>query len=293
MSADGWVKLWRKMEDSDVWGLPPLTTRIWIWVLLHAAREAHTWRGITFEPGELFTSYESIAKGVAWSENRKIVTPSVASVRWSLKKLLQRQALQQEPQQGGLFIKVLHWEEYQGDKKRTTTGTTTGTTTEPRQDHDTIQEVKEGKEVKKTHMSPPSPERTVFEFWKKIMGKTDRTDFDSPRQTAVQRGLKTLTLDEALAAVQGCALTPHNMGLNDRETKYNDLTLIFRDASHWERFIETARGKSVVPMRTFAPQEEERISASLDLYRAGAYAEAQKMIPDELWLEVKRRGRNG
>jgi len=265
MSADGWVKLWRKMEDSDIWELPPTTTRIWLWILLHASREAHVWHGIHLEPGDLITSYQQIAKGVAWMDGREKVIPSYASVRWAIKMLKSRQALRQEPRQGGLHLKVLHWEEYQGDKRRTTTGTTTGTTTEQRQDNDNVQEVRS----KKLKNKPLSPEATVFEFWKETMSKNGNTTFDPARKTAVQRGLKNLTLEEALAAVKGCSLSPHNMGDNDRHQKYNDLTLIFRDAEHWERFIELSKKPagghpSHQPFKPPTPEEIAEIEAKAD-----------------------------
>jgi hypothetical protein len=237
MSADGWVKLWRKLEDSDVWELSPLALRVWVWILLHASREAHTWRGIGLQPGDLITSYDQIAKGVAWKQDREKIVPTVDAIRWTLKTLKSHQALHQEPHQGGLYLKVLHWDQYQSEKPRTTPGTIPVTTPEPHQDHTTIQEEKK-KEVKNKQMSVDPEAQVVFEHWKTVMGFNGRTIFDSKRVKAVAWGLDNYGLEDCLAAIDGCAADDWFMGRDPRANGklHNDLTLILRDADHVERF---------------------------------------------------------
>ena len=134
-----------------------------------------------------------------------------------------------------------------------------------------------------------SAETAVFDLWMEVMQKDFRTSFDPARRTAVRRALKVLTLEEAFQAVRGCALSPHNMGENDRQTRYNDLTLIFRDATHWERFIETGRNGKQAAARRFTGAEEAQIKAALAVYAEEDYAGAQDMVSDELWKEVMRR----
>ena len=102
----------------------------------------------------------------------------------------------------------------------------------------TVQIEKKKREIEKKDTHVASDESTVFEYWKEVMGKSDRTRLDSPRRTAIKRALSVFSVDECKAAIDGCRNTPHNMGDNDRAERYNDLTLIFRDASHWERFID-------------------------------------------------------
>ncbi len=47
-------------------------------------------------------------------------------------------------------------------------------------------------------------------------------------------------VDDLQAAIDGCHVTPHNLGANERDTKYLGLTLILKDASQITRFIENA-----------------------------------------------------
>ena len=102
------------------------------------------------------------------------------------------------------------------------------------------------------------PVREVFEYWVSRMGKNKRTILDNKRRDAVKRALKALSLDECKLAIEGCHATPHNMGVNPTGVCYNDLTLIFRDASHWERFIETATkaGRRPVAAKDAEPEPE-------------------------------------
>ena len=44
-------------------------------------------------------------------------------------------------------------------------------------------------------------------------------------------------MEQLCQAVQGCALTPFNMGHNDRGERYDSLGLILRDSDHIDRFI--------------------------------------------------------
>ena len=45
-------------------------------------------------------------------------------------------------------------------------------------------------------------------------------------------------VEDLRLAIDGCHKTPHNMGINDRGTKYLELALIMRDGSHVTRFME-------------------------------------------------------
>ena len=81
--------------------------------------------------------------------------------------------------------------------------------------------------------------RKVFDHWRRVMA-SPRSTLDARRRGAIERQLKAFTVDELCRAVDGCSMTPHNMGLNDRQTKFNDIELICRSASNVERFMATA-----------------------------------------------------
>jgi len=86
----------------------------------------------------------------------------------------------------------------------------------------------------------PGDVQTVFIHWQTVMG-TPNSKLDAKRSARIRWALGNYNLGECLAAIDGCARTPHNMGDNDRGTKYNDVTLIFSDAGHVERFRDTHR----------------------------------------------------
>lgn len=144
MSAEGWVKLWRRLEDSDIWELPPTTIKIWIWLLMHANHEARTVYGIEVQPGELITSYDSICKGIAWKEKGgRVTTTTPNQVRWAIKCLEARQTLQRYPHQQHLHLKVLNWSKFQSTTsapQQSNDRPHDGLTTDLQQTYDTKQE---------------------------------------------------------------------------------------------------------------------------------------------------------
>lgn len=82
--------------------------------------------------------------------------------------------------------------------------------------------------------------RRVFEFWREFM-KHPKAALDAKREKAITARLRDgYSVDDLTLAVKGCKLTPHNMGKNDRNTVYDDIELICRDAAHVDRFIHTA-----------------------------------------------------
>jgi hypothetical protein len=77
--------------------------------------------------------------------------------------------------------------------------------------------------------------REVFAHWQQVM-KSPNSVLDSAREGKLRWALKNWTVVECKQAIDGCAATPHNMGANDRATKFNGIKVIFRDADQVERF---------------------------------------------------------
>lgn len=103
----------------------------------------------------------------------------------------------------------------------------------------------EGKETL-VGQEQPDPVRTIFEYWQKIMD-SPRSALDDKRRKAIVKALKSYSPADVCRAIRGCAKTPHNMGMNDRKTKYNALGLILRDADHIDRFILNDAGNARAP----------------------------------------------
>ena len=86
------------------------------------------------------------------------------------------------------------------------------------------------------------PALEVFTYWCDVMGKRGYTRLDDKRLRAIKRGLAAVGLDGCKQAIDGCALSDFHMGRDPKTAgrRQNKLTLIFRDAEHWEGFIESA-----------------------------------------------------
>lgn len=80
----------------------------------------------------------------------------------------------------------------------------------------------------------------LFEYWQRTMNHPC-AKLDKKRKRAIDLALKlNYTVSELKKAIDGCKNTPYNMGKNDSGQVYDDISLIFRDAEHIERFINNA-----------------------------------------------------
>lgn len=78
----------------------------------------------------------------------------------------------------------------------------------------------------------------LFEHWRIVM-KHPRAVLDAKRKKVITQALKLgYTINELKEAIDGCANTPFNAGLNESKKRYDDIGLIFRDAAHIESFIQ-------------------------------------------------------
>ena len=83
--------------------------------------------------------------------------------------------------------------------------------------------------------------KTVFEFWKNTM-TSPRSLLDDKRRKAIKSALKTgYTVEQMCDAITGCAKSDFHMGKNDRNTKFNGLDLILRNAEKIDQFIVIGR----------------------------------------------------
>lgn len=80
----------------------------------------------------------------------------------------------------------------------------------------------------------------LFEYWQRTLNHP-RAKLDRKRKRAIEQAIKLgYTIPELQKAIDGCKNTPHNMGKNDSGQVYDDISLIFRDSEHIERFIRNA-----------------------------------------------------
>lgn len=132
----------------------------------------------------------------------------------------------------------------------------------------------------------------IFDHWVEVMGKGGTTRLDDKRRKALSWALANYTPEECFAAIDGCHASDFHMGRDPKTggKRFNELTLIFRDAAHVEEFRSLAPSSAVSGGRTWTQADRETITRAVALVAEGNDAEAQALCdrPD-LWMEVVRR----
>lgn len=77
----------------------------------------------------------------------------------------------------------------------------------------------------------------MFDSWRTVLGHP-KAVLDPARRRRIRWALDHYGEPQALVAIRGCAASEFHRGANDAGKVYDDVTLIFRDAAHAERFIE-------------------------------------------------------
>ncbi len=91
--------------------------------------------------------------------------------------------------------------------------------------------------------SKPDTVVEIFDYWKEVMQKKANTTLSTKRKTKIKQRLKDgYSIEEIKQAIFNCSNTPHNMGINDRNQKFDDIELICRSAENLERFRDNPGG---------------------------------------------------
>ncbi len=113
----------------------------------------------------------------------------------------------------------------------------------------------------------------LFQYWASVMKKTSSTKFSPKRKRAVEARLKDgYQMEEIKQAIFNCSNTPHNMGFNDRNQKFDDLELICRNAENLERF----RDNSGAPNETNQPRANASNASGLSSAQSAIAAARQQ-----------------
>ncbi len=124
--------------------------------------------------------------------------------------------------------------------------------------------------------APRSTVREVFEYWRETMNHP-QAKLTPERERAVSARLRDgYTVEQIKQAIDGCGRSPFHRGENDRQQRYDDLTLICRNGAKLESFIERGGTHEKPDGRSQAsggdnhaeaggrqPTREERIRADL------------------------------
>lgn len=76
----------------------------------------------------------------------------------------------------------------------------------------------------------------IFDYWRDVFNKRTSTKLDKKRLERIVWALKRYPIGEIMSAIDGCAASAWHSGQNPKGKKYNDLTLILRNADKLEGF---------------------------------------------------------
>ena len=79
----------------------------------------------------------------------------------------------------------------------------------------------------------------LFEYWIQVFEKNGNTLLDEHRSKKISLAIKNYGMETCKKAIKGCSLSSWHNGHNPLGKKYQDLTLIFRNAEKVEQFLET------------------------------------------------------
>lgn len=121
MDNQGWIKDYRKEIDSDIWVMPPLYLKVWQYLKYMANHQTSTIPMTdaskeTIERGQHLTSYRTIAKKVAYYENRVYKEPNAKTIKKILEWLEKNNMIKLEHGSGNrqyTKITIVNYEIYQ------------------------------------------------------------------------------------------------------------------------------------------------------------------------------------
>jgi hypothetical protein len=94
----------------------------------------------------------------------------------------------------------------------------------------------------------------VFDHWRQEH-QHPRAQLDPKRRKAILHALKHYSEADVCQAVSGYLNSPHHMGENDRNTKFDDIELFLRDAKHIDQGLKLY----AEPPRTGLSEKSRRI----------------------------------
>lgn len=121
MDNQGWIKDYRKEMDSDIWVMPPLYLKVWQYLKYMANHQTSTIPMTDaskeiIERGQHLTSYRTIAKKVAYYENRVYKEPNAKTIKKILEWLEKNNMIKLEHGSGNrqyTKITIVNYELYQ------------------------------------------------------------------------------------------------------------------------------------------------------------------------------------
>ena len=109
----GYILYARKTLGSSIMDKPPLTMKLFTWMLLKANRK-DGYRGLS--RGQFFTTISDMREAMSWYVGYRKVTPSIQEIRSSYEALKGNIMIDTAKTTRGMIVTVLNYEHYQDPK---------------------------------------------------------------------------------------------------------------------------------------------------------------------------------
>lgn len=120
----GWITLYRKTEDSEIWTQEPWRFKAWIYLLLNANHKNDDQKKL--QRGQLLIrSSREFAKALAHKKGRGWDSPTTEAVKTYWAWLRKKDMITTHKTTRGVIITILNYNEYQDDERDRTTNITT------------------------------------------------------------------------------------------------------------------------------------------------------------------------
>lgn len=127
----GWIKLYRKLLDNEIWH-DPLALRLFILLLLRAAHEDTKVNGIEIKRGQWLRSYSNLSEDLGYKVGRGMKKIPKTTLFHCINKLKTFGMIAVDETKHGTLFTVVNYEQYQGfsGSDETERGTVDGTNLE-------------------------------------------------------------------------------------------------------------------------------------------------------------------
>jgi uncharacterized phage protein (TIGR02220 family) len=106
-----------------------------------------------------------------------------------------------------------------------------------------VRQLLDGKEISFVqNLTDNEAVKEIFLYWQAQMNSPQSRLTPERRQKIQARMEQGYSVEQIKKGIDGCGASAWHMGANDRQEKFNDLTLICRNGSQLEKFIAKASG---------------------------------------------------
>lgn len=144
--------------------------------------------------------------------------------------------------------------------------------------------VNEPSGTKNSNVDVPDFVAELYGDWKTLTGRNGGTRLTPGRRTAVKARLDDgYSVEEIRRAIANCASSPFHQGKNDREQRFDDLTLICRNGEKLEQFRDMGDGGAAPPKSVGSIEGESEARRAWDKARETL----RDQLPEstfELWI---------